>query len=75
MTEIVLSLPRCRDADDQKFLVLAALCGADLLVTRDKLLLKLARHRHRPPPFGIVTAATACRLLGLTGVEVAESPA
>lgn len=58
-------LPRCRDTDDQKFLILAARCTADLLITRDKLLLKLARHRHKPPPFGIVTAEAASSLLGL----------
>ena len=55
-------LPRCRDADDQKFLILAARCQADLLITRDKLLLRLARHRHLPPPFGIVTAEAAASL-------------
>ena len=59
------TLPRCRDADDQKFLILAARCQASLLITRDKLLLKLAHHRHKPPPFGILTAAAACKLLGL----------
>jgi len=59
-------LPRCRDKDDQKFLVLAARCTADLLITRDKLLLKLARHRHQPPPFGILTAEAANKLLGLS---------
>lgn len=53
------SLPRCRDPDDQKFLILAARCEADLLVSRDKLLLKLARHRYKKPPFGIVTGVTA----------------
>ena len=58
-------LPRCRDSDDQKFLILAARCQADLLLTRDKLLLKLARHRQKPPPFAIVTAEAACELLGL----------
>jgi len=52
-------LPRCRDTDDQKFLTLAARCSADLLVTRDKLLLRLARHRHRPPPYAILTAEAA----------------
>jgi putative PIN family toxin of toxin-antitoxin system len=35
------TLPRCSDADDQKFLELAAVAGADLLVTRDDALLKL----------------------------------
>jgi len=58
-------LPRCRDQDDQKFLILAARCQADLLITRDKLLLKLARHRHKPPPFAILTAEVVNRLLGL----------
>ena len=58
-------LPRCRDKDDQKFLILAARCEAGMLITRDKLLLKLARHRHKPAPFAIVTAETACKLLGL----------
>ena len=58
-------LPRCRDTDDQKFLILAARCKADLLITRDKLLLKLARHRQKPPPFAIVTAEAARSLLGL----------
>ena len=53
-------LPRCRDADDQKFLILAARCQADMLLTRDKLLLRLARHRHKPPPFAILTAEAAC---------------
>ena len=58
-------LPRCRDADDQKFLILAARCQADLLITRDKMLLRLARHRHKPPPFNILTAEAACKLLQL----------
>ena len=57
-------LPRCRDPDDQKFLILAARCHADLLITRDKLLLKLAHHRRIPPPFAIITAEAACQLLG-----------
>ena len=49
------ALPRCRDRDDQKFLILAARCHADLLITRDKQVLRLARHRHLPPPFAIVS--------------------
>ena len=40
-----LPLPRCRDPDDQKFLEIARDSCASHLVTRDKLLLKLARHR------------------------------
>lgn len=34
-------LPRCKDRDDQKFLELAARANADLLVSKDKALLKL----------------------------------
>jgi putative PIN family toxin of toxin-antitoxin system len=40
------SLPQCRDKDDQKFIQLAWEGGAHLLLTRDKLLLGMAR---RPP--------------------------
>lgn len=42
-----IALPRCRDRDDQKFLAIAWLGRAGLLLTRDKLVLKLARK----PPF------------------------
>lgn len=38
-------LPRCTDEDDQKFLELAVSADAALLITRDKALLRLARHR------------------------------
>lgn len=38
-------LPACRDPDDQKFLEIARDCGASHLLTRDKALLRLARHR------------------------------
>lgn len=34
-------LPRSKDRDDQKFLELAARCGANILVSKDKALLKL----------------------------------
>lgn len=63
-------LPRCRDADDQKFLILAARSRADLLVTRDKLLLRLAQHKRTPPPCPIVKADEACRRLGLASVSL-----
>lgn len=55
-------LPRCRDADDQKFMELAARCGADLLLTRDRELLRLARSRRRPPPFAILAPEQATAL-------------
>ena len=38
-----LTLPRCSDPDDQKFVVLATQVGARWLVTRDRALLKLRR--------------------------------
>jgi putative PIN family toxin of toxin-antitoxin system len=62
-TEENYPLPRCRDPDDQKFLILAARCQADVLVTRDKLLLRLAGHKRTPPGFAIMTAEAACKLL------------
>ena len=46
------ALPPCVDADDQKFLELAARSAADCLVTGDRELLKLARR----VPFAILTA-------------------
>ena len=36
-----MKLPRCRDVDDQSFLLLAAACKAEALVTGDKNLLAL----------------------------------
>lgn len=48
------ALPRCADADDQKFLELARDCGADFLVTRDRDLLVFARRKYQPLPFRIL---------------------
>lgn len=56
-----VALPRCADPDDQKFLELAARIGADLLVTKDKALLKLARSRGLT--FRILTPAAASAAL------------
>jgi predicted nucleic acid-binding protein len=39
------SLPRCRDPHDQKFLELALAAQADVLVTKDRALLELARRK------------------------------
>ncbi len=41
-------LPRCRDRDDQKFLVLAARAKAAWLVSKDKRVLSLADRRGLP---------------------------
>ena len=63
-TPIDIVLPRCRDRDDQKFMELAARCNVDLLVTRDRELLKLARRRAHPAPFGIVEPERAIEAIG-----------
>lgn len=49
------ALPRCRDPDDQKFLEIADEAGAACLLTRDRLLLRLARHRLLRSRFAILT--------------------
>lgn len=48
-------LPSCRDRDDQKFLELARDAAAELLITKDKALLKLAKRTSRAGLFGIIT--------------------
>ncbi|MEN9901898.1 MAG: hypothetical protein RL651_562 [Pseudomonadota bacterium] len=47
-------LPKCRDPDDQMFLELAQYAKADLLISRDNLVLKLAKARQRPCLFAIL---------------------
>jgi len=56
-------LPKCRDPDDQIFLTLAQSAKADLLISRDNLVLKLARARQRPCPFAILDPNAAMRHL------------
>ena len=56
-------LPKCRDPDDQKFLELARAVRADLLVTKDKALLELARRKFRLAGFAIVQPVEAARRL------------
>jgi putative PIN family toxin of toxin-antitoxin system len=60
-------LPVCRDADDQKFLELARACGADFLLTKDRLLLELDRRKVRRAPFRIVTPANFSAALERAG--------
>ncbi|MBU0750678.1 MAG: putative toxin-antitoxin system toxin component, PIN family [Gammaproteobacteria bacterium] len=50
-----VALPLCKDPDDQKFLELARDGGAQILVTSDKALLKLARRRRLAHLFRILT--------------------
>jgi len=49
------TLPSCRDPDDQKFLEIAGAAGMATLITRDKALLRLARHRLVRERFAILT--------------------
>jgi predicted nucleic acid-binding protein len=55
-------LPVCSDKADQKFLELARDAGAEVLITKDKALLKLARRRPRP-----ACSRSCCRKAGLAG--------
>lgn len=55
-------LPLCRDADDQKFLVLSANGNAEILVTGDKALLELGKLTR----FKIKTPAQMKQILGTT---------
>lgn len=48
-------LPVCSDRDDQKFLELARDAGAQVLITKDKALLKLARRTAREGLFRIMS--------------------
>ena len=50
-----LPLPQCRDPDDQKFLELARAARADVLITKDRALLELARRKHAWTGFRILT--------------------
>ena len=57
-------LPVCRDSDDQKFLELARDGAADVLISADRALLKLARHKRLADLFRIVTPDAAITLIG-----------
>lgn len=50
-----LPLPQCRDPDDQKFLELARAARADMLITKDRALLELARRKYAWTAFRILT--------------------
>jgi len=58
---VSVELPICSDPDDQKFLELAASSHADLLVSKDRALLKL--RRRCAPHFQVMTPAEAGRWL------------
>lgn len=52
---VPVKLPICKDKDDQKFLELSRDVQADVLITKDKALLKLARKTRRDGLFSIMT--------------------
>ena len=56
-------LPRCRDPDDQKFLELAARCGARVLVTRDHSLLRLSKRAFAVAGFVVLPPQATVALL------------
>jgi uncharacterized protein len=58
-----VALPRCRDPDDQKFLVLAHGAGALALFTRDARLLALAGRCRRMGGFEILEPREAASIL------------
>ena len=60
-------LPRCRDADDQKFLEVALDAGATLLISRDKALLRVDRHSLVRGMFRVRTPEAVCAELGDLG--------
>ncbi len=57
------ALPRCRDREDQKFFELAVRSGASLLVSRDRALLRLGRHRLCPPTLKVLSPPALAALL------------
>ena len=62
--EVDAGLPLCSDFDDQKFIELAAAVGAQVLVSKDRAVLKL--RRRCAPQFRIMTPAEAVRWLDTT---------
>ena len=50
----LVRLPVCSDKDDQKFLEVARDADADILITKDKALLKLARKTAQAGMFRIM---------------------
>ncbi|MGZ5817600.1 MAG: putative toxin-antitoxin system toxin component, PIN family [Burkholderiaceae bacterium] len=54
-SQAIPRLPLCSDPDDQKFLELARDARADVLITKDKALLKLARKNAKAGMFKIMS--------------------
>jgi putative PIN family toxin of toxin-antitoxin system len=59
LSKLPIGLPRCTDADDQKFLELARDTGAMWLITSDRALLKLSRRLKQSGMFMVITPEAA----------------
>jgi len=58
-----IPLPRCRDADDQKFLEVALGARADHVITKDRALLELSKRVAKLRRFTVTAPANLDRLL------------
>ena len=68
----IAPLPLCRDADDQKFLEIARDGAVACLVSRDRMLLRLNRHRLVRPLFRIMSPEQLCAELMRTPAPASE---
>ncbi|WP_083444621.1 PIN domain-containing protein [Herbaspirillum rhizosphaerae] len=66
-------LPICTDPDDQKFLELSLQAEAEVLITKDKALLKLAKKTARKNMFAIMTPQTWHASLAAAAAQPASS--
>jgi len=64
-----IPLPRCSDPDDQKFLELARDSRAEVLITKDKALLKLARRNAKAGMFKILSPEAWIKEMGPIGLQ------
>jgi putative PIN family toxin of toxin-antitoxin system len=69
-----ITLPVCKDPDDQKFLELAAASGAAVLLSKDKALLKLARRCRKQGLFEILSPPQWVDTHARSAAEACEPP-
>ncbi len=68
----LVRLPVCTDKDDQKFLEIARDSGAEILITKDKALLKLARKTAQAGMFRIMVPENWLKLEAALELETAS---
>jgi predicted nucleic acid-binding protein len=66
-------LPVCTDRDDQKFLEIARDAGAQVLVSKDKALLKLARRTARDGLFRVLSPEAYIEALEIQAAGISSS--